>query len=122
MYVNGDELNVAIKDDPYYIELGNHIRKIHESKKLSRKELAELTGLSSRHISAIELAEKAARPKTLEVIIKALGVSADRIFYPELEADNNALNEITRLSATCESNQQKLILDIIRSIKKNKIL
>lgn len=114
MYVNGDELNVAIKDDPYYIELGNRIRKIREGKKLSREELAELTGLSSRHISAIELAEKAARPKTLEVIIKALGVSADRIFYPELEVDNKALNEITRLSATCEPNQQKLILDIIK--------
>ena len=65
--------------------------------------------------------KKAARPKTLEVIIKALGVSADRIFYPELEEDNKTLNEITRLSATCEPNQQKLILDIIRSIKKNKI-
>lgn len=56
MYVNGDELNMAIKDDPYYIELGNRIRKIREGKKLSREELAELTGLSSRHISAIELA------------------------------------------------------------------
>ena len=121
MYVNGDELNMAIKDDPYYIELGNRIRKIREGKSLSREQLAEMTGLSSRHISSIELAEKAARPKTLEVIIKALGVSADRIFYPELEEDNKTLNEITRLSATCEPNQQKLILDIIRSIIKNKI-
>ena len=46
MYVNGDELNMAIKDDPYYIELGNRIRKIREGKKLSREELAELTGLA----------------------------------------------------------------------------
>ena len=105
MYVNGDELNMAIKDDPYYIELGNRIRKIREGKKLSREELAE----------------KAARPKTLEVIIKALGVSADRIFYPELEENNKALNEITRLSATCGPNQQKLILDIIHSIKKSNV-
>ena len=55
------------------------------------------------------------------MIIKALGVSADRIFYPELEEDNKVLNEITRLSATCEPNQQKLVLDIIRSIKRHTI-
>ncbi len=91
MYVNGDELNMAIKDDPYYIELGNRIRKIREGKKLSREELAELTGLSSRHISAIELAEKAARPKTLEVIIR-------RWVYLLTESFTLSLKRITRCS------------------------
>ena len=120
MYVNGDELNVAIKDDPYYIELGNRIRKIREGKGLSREQLAELTGLSSRHISSIELAEKAARPKTLEVIIKALGVSADKIFYPELQEKDSMLEKITHLSATCDEKQKRLIAEFIELILRGK--
>ncbi len=111
---------MAIKDDPYYIELGNRIRKIREGKGLSREELAEMTGLSSRHISSIELAEKAARPKTLEVIIKALGVSADRIFYPELQEKDPLLEKITHLAASCDEKQKRFIAEFVELILKGK--
>ena len=44
--------------------------------------------------------------KTCCQIVRCLGISADKLFYPEATLDeNSATREITRMAATCTSKQ-----------------
>ncbi|PDT39338.1 MULTISPECIES: helix-turn-helix domain-containing protein [Sinorhizobium] len=51
-----------------------NLRRIRHGKKLTQEELAHRTGLSTRHISAIERAEMSATLTVLGQISDALGV------------------------------------------------
>lgn len=58
--------------------MGEKIKQLRESKKLSRYELAELTGLSHMTIYRVESGESPTL-KTLTKIAKALGVSVEEL-------------------------------------------
>lgn len=54
--------------------MASNLRRIRHGKKLTQEELAHRTGLSTRHIGAIERAEMSATITVLGQISKALGV------------------------------------------------
>lgn len=96
--------------------LGTALRKLREEKGLTREWVAEHSDTGLRHLAAIELGEKNPSVDTLYRIIRCIGTSSDRIFYPELSARTSDLEEIARLVATCSSKQQRLILYFIKML------
>lgn len=54
--------------------MASNLRRIRHGKKLTQEELAHRTGLSTRHIGAIERAEMSATLTVLGQISEALGV------------------------------------------------
>ena len=54
--------------------MARNLRRIRHGKKLTQEELAHLTGLSARHIGAIERAEMSATITVLGQISRALAV------------------------------------------------
>lgn len=54
--------------------MANNLRRIRHGKKLTQEELAHRTGLSTRHIGAIERAEMSATLTVLGQISEALDV------------------------------------------------
>ncbi|ARO32805.1 XRE family transcriptional regulator protein (plasmid) [Rhizobium etli] len=54
--------------------MATNLRRIRHGKHLTQEELAHLTGLSMRHIGAIERAEMSATVTVLGQIAEALGV------------------------------------------------
>ncbi|MCZ7448172.1 helix-turn-helix domain-containing protein [Rhizobium rhizogenes] len=54
--------------------MASNLRRIRHGKKLTQEELAHRTGLSARHIGAIERAEMSATLTVLGQISEALGV------------------------------------------------
>ena len=82
------------------------IEHARNDKGLTREDLAERIRKSERYVVAIERGERPPSLKTRYQIVRCLGISADKLFYPEATLDeNSATREITRMAATCTSKQ-----------------
>ena len=100
-------------------ELGPILKTLRKERGYSREQLAEKVGITPRHLTAIENERKRPRYETLYLIIYALGVSADRIVYPENSKDDDA-TEVKNLYSQCSDRDKKIIRDIIDSMLDNK--
>ena len=82
------------------------IEHARNDKGLTREDLAERIRKSERYVVAIERGERTPSLKTCYQIVRCLGISADKLFYPEATLDeNSATREITRMAAICTSKQ-----------------
>ena len=82
------------------------IEHARNDKGLTREDLAERIRKSERYVVAIERGERTPSLKTCYQIVRCLGISADKLFYPEATLDeNSATREITRMAATCTPKQ-----------------
>lgn len=101
--------------------IGRRIQKCRSDKKLTQEQLAEITGISQKHISRLERGIHAPHFDMIIKIAKALDVSTD-VFCEDFAADNvnifweNIKNDVEGMS----QNQLSLIKDTILSIKKYK--
>ena len=98
--------------------LGIAIEHARIDKGLTREDLAERIRKSERYVAAIERGERTPSLKTCYQIVRCLGISADKLFYPKATLDeNSATREITRMAATCTSKQCQFIMSFIELLK-----
>lgn len=77
------------------------IEHARNDKGLTREDLAERIRKSERYVVAIERGERTPSLKTCYQIVRCLGISADKLFYPEATLDeNSATREITRMQTS----------------------
>ena len=98
--------------------LGNAIRKHRICKGYSQEELAELAGITPTHMKHLESEH---RKPSIEVLVNLMGIldlSFDALVFPQ--AEKTAQNEWMALLADCTKNEQKIIQDLILSLKKNR--
>ena len=91
-------------------------KNIGHSLARSKPAIAEHSETGLRHLAAIELGEKNPSVDTLYRIIRCIGVSSDRIFYPEQSEHNSDLEDISFLAATCTHKERQMIVAFIRML------
>lgn len=69
-----------------YSSIGKNIRKYRLAKNLRQEDLAELAGLSTNYIGAVERGEKLPALETFIDILNTLGVSADMVLSDVVSA------------------------------------
>lgn len=100
--------------------IGKHISEFRHLRKLRQEDLAEITGLSTNYIGAVERGEKIPSLETFIDILNALSVSADVVL-------SDVLQEGYQVKATKLSDQikdlpvkdQKRIFDVIETLIKH---
>jgi len=100
--------------------IGKHISEFRHLRKLRQEDLAEITGLSTNYIGAVERGEKIPSLETFIDILNALSISADMVL-------SDVLQEGYQVKATKLSDQikdlpvkdQKRIFDVIEVLIKN---
>ena len=100
--------------------IGKHISEFRHLRKLRHEDLAEITGLSTNYIGAVERGEKIPSLETFIDILNALSISADMVL-------SDVLQEGYQVKATKLSDQikdlpvkdQKRIFDVIEVLIKN---
>lgn len=97
------------KDGQITARLGSILRELREEKNLTREELAERSETGLRHVAAIELGEKNPSVDTLYRLIRGIGVSSDRVFYPELSQNDPEFETLIHAIAVCSPKQRRLI-------------
>lgn len=113
---SGGELIVAKKHDQINNQHGNILRSLREEQGLTRELVAERADIGLRHLAAIELGEKNPSVNTLYRLLRAIGASADRVFYPEHSKKDDTLERIECLAATCSEKQRKLLIRLIEAV------
>ncbi|EJT5930472.1 helix-turn-helix transcriptional regulator [Clostridium perfringens] len=76
------------------MNISENIKRIRIDKKLSRRELAELTGVSQVYLTSIEFNKRNPTLETLNKLAKGLNVNLEDLFYNPNEV-NNQDNNIT---------------------------
>jgi transcriptional regulator with XRE-family HTH domain len=99
-----------------YYEIGQRIRKIRRSRKLSQEELAEKISISTTHMSHIETGNTKMSLSVFVDIAEALEIRTDELLHDNnLINRNAALEEIIRILDTCTTQQLRIIEDIIKA-------
>lgn len=116
-----EDVNMEDEKNNILKSIGQRIQKCRSDKKLTQEQLAEMTGISQKHISRLERGIHAPHFDMIIRIAKALDVSTDA-FVEDFSADNiniflqNIKDDVDGMS----QNQLSLIKDTILSIKKYK--
>ena len=96
--------------------LGARLKKARNDRDFTQEQLADLTGLSVRHIAKIEKGTVNPSFEVLSTLVKSLGVSFDAIFDPADEQVEAEIQEITGLYRACPEQGRRLILVSIRAM------
>ncbi len=100
--------------------IGKHISEFRHLRKLRQEDLAEITGLSTNYIGAVERGEKIPSLETFIDILNALSISADVVLSDVLQEGyqvkaSTLVDQLKTLSAK----DQKRIFDVIEVLIKN---
>ena len=100
---------------------GAILKAQREEQGYTREQIAERVGIGVRHLAAIENCEKNASVADLIRIIRALGISADRIVSPEREMPSSDYDRIVRLIRSCEVRDRRAVEAMVNSLLDTKI-
>lgn len=99
-----------------YPLLGDVIKQARIEKKLSRDQLAERAGISSRYLASIENNVRIPRYVVVYSLIRNLGISADRVFYADMPLKDEDTDQLGRLINQCSERDQALILALVNQM------
>jgi len=100
--------------------LGKILKDARKSKGLTREKVAESVGISPRYLSSLENENKKPSYILLFQLIRALGISADTIFYPEMDKTSGGIEQLTRMLSLCNQQDLKIISATLTAILDNK--
>lgn len=99
--------------------MGPMFKQIRLAKKMTQDELAERVGITSRFLQAIEGNERGVSLDTFIQLIRALGISADTVVYPEKETDDGETEQLIRCIRLLNSRDRKVLLASARQMLVN---
>lgn len=102
---------MAAKDERNWF--GRHIKAVRNELGYTREQIAERANIGWRYLSAIENEEKTPKADIVFSIIRATGVSADRIVYPEQEMAEDECARLVRLLRNCSEQDRKVVTAMI---------
>lgn len=100
--------------------IGKHISEFRHLRKLRQEDLAEITGLSTNYIGAVERGEKIPSLETFIDILNALSISADMVLSDILrEGYQIKASTLSDQLKTLSAKDQKRIFEVIEVLIKN---
>ena len=101
-------------------ELGAAIRKARLAKGITQEQLAELVSITPTHEKHIESGHRLPSIEVLFSIAQALDLSLDNVIFPEQEAGDGRVKEISILLNQCRERELAVLLDVARSLVQNR--
>lgn len=107
-----DEMSIEYKS-----QIGRIIKQKRKNMQLTQQDLANITGVSRRHIANLEAGKTHASFEMIAKISKVLSISIDNIVYHDIydQFEKDINDNIVSLT-TCSSEQQKMIIKTIRHL------
>ena len=96
--------------------LGTRLKAARKGRDVTQERLAELSGVSARHIAKIEKGDVNPSFEVLSTLVKTLGVSFDAIFDPASEQVEAEIQEVAGLYRACPEQERRLMLAVIRTM------
>ena len=97
--------------------LGEKIKELRKSRKLSQDKLSEQIGIDPKHLSRIEVGNSYPSLNTLEKIAIALNVEIKEFFeFEHLSGQKELINNAIKLLKDADEERVKLISKVIRAM------
>ena len=96
--------------------LGQIVKDARQSAGLTQDELAEQSGITTRYIMAIENENRQPSMKVLFKLIRALKISADTIFYPEIQHTDKKKEQLIHMIQLCDEREINVAAAAIRAL------
>mgnify|MGYP000991465403 CR=1 FL=1 len=100
--------------------LGSILKAARNEKGLTREQLAEIISITPRYLMSIENENKKPSYDVLFRLVRELSISADTIFYPELQHVDTKVEQLIRLLHLCDDRELKIATATIRALIDNK--
>ncbi len=100
--------------------LGNAIRNARIENHLSQEALAEIIGITPTHLKHIESEHRKPSIDVLFKLAETLHLSLDNIVFPEEDTYKLKRQEVYTLLPFCTEKELQIIIDLIRSLAKNR--
>ncbi len=107
--VNKDEAKITDK-------MGATLKHKRNELGLTRDTVAERAGIGIRHLAAIENEKRMPSAEVLCRIIRALGISANLIAYPENEEIESEDAHLVRLIRTCDVRDRRAVKAMVEAL------
>lgn len=96
--------------------LGEAIKNARQEEGIGIEKLAEMADISSRYLYRIENENKKPSYDVIYRLIHALGVSADRIFYPKESKKESEVEDLIRMLYDCDKRAFAVVKAMIRAM------
>lgn len=100
-----------------YKAIGLRIKAIRLHRELTQEQLAEMTGLSSPHISNVETGKTKVSLPSLAKIADVLDACIDEIMYGSKQSRHNNMVEMKVILSDCNDKEVRIIVDTARALK-----
>lgn len=97
-------------------KMGLILKGIRLQKGFSREIIAERAKISVRHLAAIENKQRAPSIEVFCRIVWALGISADRVVYPEDEVEESEEAQLVWLIRVCDVRDRAAIKAMVGAL------
>lgn len=97
-------------------KLGETLKAVRLARGYTREQLSERTGVTERYIAAIENEGQIPRVTVLSALLHGLGLSADRIFYPDAKQEDPELDQLVRLIQLCDVEDRKVVSAVVDAL------
>jgi transcriptional regulator with XRE-family HTH domain len=95
---------------------GQIIKDARQAAGLTQDDLAEQSGVTTRYIMAIENENRQPSMKVLFKLIRALKISADTIFYPEIQHADKKKEHLIHMIQLCDERELQVAAATIRAL------
>ena len=103
--------------DINYELLGKNIRKLRTSADMTQRQLAELVGVTDRHIGQVEAGKNVPSLSVTVAIANALNVGVDQLLYGDLEnREDYFIKELNSLTEGFNKNHKAMIMELVNAI------
>lgn len=103
-----------------YALLGLRIRAARLSAGLSQEQLAEMVGLTSQHISHVEVASTKISLPALVKVANALHTSVDRLLFDSVQDSVPHLTaDVEDVFSDCDPDEMYVMIEAAKSVKKS---
>ena len=100
------------------IEIGKRIKQYRLEKQLSQEELGARIGVTRKHLSKIELGNRAPTLDLLILIANALEVSADDLLAKDLNKNSSVVGkELHTILQDCHPAKKEMLIKILKFMK-----
>lgn len=96
--------------------LGPVIKSARKSRGLTREQLAESVHITPRYLMSIENENQKPSYDVLFRLIKAIGISADDIFFPESKTKSTQEEQLIRLIYECDERNIEVITAMVKTL------
>lgn len=100
--------------------LGSKLRKVRKDAGLTKDLVAERAEIGPRYLGAIESGTKTPSVEVLFRIVRALGVSADLIAYPERAFSETEEEQLVRLIHTFNERDRRIVKAVVIALLDSK--